>query len=80
MNCTSATTYLSSTFCRVAECRTILSKEKSLSQRQVTVMNLCRVLPLTLGKEAPFAECLLDWHSTKKAIVGHFASFFAESS
>jgi hypothetical protein len=37
-NCTSATTYLSSTFYRAyfAECHKLLGKEKSLSQRLVT--------------------------------------------
>jgi hypothetical protein len=41
-NCTSATTSLTSTFCRAlgkdfAECHLTLGKEKSLSRRQVTV-------------------------------------------
>jgi hypothetical protein len=33
---------------------------------------------LTLDKETLFVECLLDWHSTKKALVGPFANYFVE--
>jgi hypothetical protein len=33
----------------------------------------------TLGKEAPFAERLLVWHSAKKALAVPFASSFTDS-
>jgi hypothetical protein len=33
---------------------------------------------LTLDKETLFVECLLDWHSTKNALVGPFANYFVE--
>jgi hypothetical protein len=36
-------------------------------------------VPLTLSKGSLFAECMLAWHTVKKAPVGPFTSSFAES-
>jgi hypothetical protein len=71
-NYTSIKVYLSSTFCRtldkvLLECQLVLDKENSLSRCQVTVTE-----SLSFGKEAFFTECLLSWHSAKKAPVDPF--------
>jgi hypothetical protein len=50
----------------VAECHQVLDKEKSSSRRLVTATEpMPSAHRVTLGKELPFAECPLYWHSTQ---------------
>jgi hypothetical protein len=83
VNCTSATTSLSSTFCQAldkvfVECHLVLDKEKSPSHCQVTATETVPSAMVTLNKGSLFFECLLYWRSAKKLPVGPFASSFAE--
>jgi hypothetical protein len=74
-NCTSATTYLPSTFSRAL----VLDKEKSSSRRQVTATeSVSSAHSVTLGKGSLFGECPLYRHSAKKLPIGPFTMSFAE--
>jgi hypothetical protein len=84
MNCTSATTFLSSTFYQTlvkvfTECHLVLGKKSRRHGDKLWRQILCRVCSLTLGKEA-LCRVSVGLHSAKKAPVSPFASPIIESS